>query len=114
MAATVALHPKDFNCKNCQWGRHCDETNPHSYDAFKITLYEDIIYEGRVCPKGSIRPFERQMLALHTHYKNGLLPFSGGLLDQPHIFSEAMLIIEQVFAEHGQRTKSRHNHRRYR
>jgi len=29
-------------------------------------------------------------LRLNGHYKNGILPYSGGLLDQPAVYIEAM------------------------
>lgn len=34
------------------------------------------------------------MIRLHNHYKNNVLPFSGGLLDQPNIYIEAMEAID--------------------
>ena len=42
-----------------------------------------------------ITPASREWLRLHEHYRNGILPFAGGLLDQPHAYAEAM----QVLAE---------------
>lgn len=33
-------------------------------------------------------------LELHRHYLNGVLPVSGGLLDQPYVFHRAMTVIE--------------------
>jgi len=34
------------------------------------------------------------LLRLYKHYKNNILPFAGGILDQPNVFQEAMEIIE--------------------
>jgi len=104
LAADVACNAKDYNCNTCQWGRHCDESNPHTYDAWKVTLYKEVIYEGRVCPKGTMGSFEMQMLRDHVHYKNGVLPFSGGSYEQPNVFMQTMAIIEQVYQEYGQAT----------
>lgn len=36
----------------------------------------------------------RTMLKLHSHYKNGILINSGGILDQPSAYVEAMYMIE--------------------
>lgn len=33
------------------------------------------------------------MLRLHGHYKNKILPFAGGLLDQPQYYIEAMEVL---------------------
>ncbi len=102
MAVNVQLNAKDFDCQHCQWGRHCDESNPHTHDAWVIKLYKAVIYEGRVCPKGTMEPFALQMLDDFTHYQNSILPFGGGRYDQPNIFMQAMSIIQQVYNEHGQ------------
>lgn len=35
-----------------------------------------------------------QLLRLYIHYKNGLLPYAGGVLDQPQAFLISMEMIE--------------------
>jgi hypothetical protein len=35
------------------------------------------------------------MMQLHRHYVNGVLPVSGGLLDQPHAYYSAMTTIDE-------------------
>ena len=37
--------------------------------------------------------FSVHLLGLYGHYKSGVLPFAGGIFDQPRIFGEAMRII---------------------
>lgn len=39
-----------------------------------------------------------ELLDWHTHYKNGILPVSGGLLDQSAYFQESMREIEHWIA----------------
>ena len=34
------------------------------------------------------------MISLYAHYQNNLLPYEGGILDQPNYFVEAMRIIK--------------------
>ena len=34
------------------------------------------------------------LLEMYAHYKNGVLPFAGGLLNQPNIYVEAMGVID--------------------
>jgi hypothetical protein len=41
----------------------------------------------------------REFLRLFRFYRNNILPFSGGLYDQPAKFMQAMEIIEQVNVE---------------
>ena len=40
-----------------------------------------------------ITDLSRDLLALGRHYHNGHFPFSGGLLDQPNFFIEAMELL---------------------
>jgi len=102
MAVNVGLNPTSFDCAHCPNDHHCDESNPHHYDAWAILFGKEVIYEGRVCPKGTMETFEMQMISDYQHYKNGILPFAGGLYDQPHMAMQCMTIIDQVYAEHGQ------------
>ena len=46
-----------------------------------------------------ITEFSRTMLNLYSHYEKGVLPFNGGLLNQPHAFYQAMLVINNYLAE---------------
>lgn len=52
------------------------------------------VLESDVCPKPMITPTSHAMLRLYRHYQNRILPFGGGLLEQPHYFIRAMDIIE--------------------
>jgi len=52
------------------------------------------VIDSNVCLKPMITSASAFYLRLHAHYKNGLLPYSGGLLDQPAVFIEIMEIIE--------------------
>lgn len=58
-----------------------------------------------MCPKGLIGAFELELLELYGHYKNKILPFSGGILEQPHVYAKCMLLIEAVYSEYMQRGK---------
>lgn len=52
------------------------------------------IYLSNVCPKPTITALSIHFLKLHKHYKCNILPYSGGILEQPNPFMEAMEIIE--------------------
>ncbi len=86
---------QNFNCSHCLWGRHCDKTNPAKYP---IWIIREIGFESNICPLPMITPFSNELVRLYWHYKNHLLPFTGGILDQPNIYTEAMSLIDATFA----------------
>lgn len=85
---------QDFNCSTCK-RRNCDETNPAKYPVWVIKA---IGFESRICPLPMITSFSNEMVRLYWHYKNHLLPFGGGILNQPNIYGEAMSLIDATFA----------------
>ena len=54
----------------------------------------EIGLESRTCLLPMITHLSRQMLNLYGHYQAHVLPMSGGVLEQPNIYTEAMQIIE--------------------
>lgn len=82
----------DFNCQTCR-ERHCDEEGklPGSKGRAGYPKYGDGRY---TCPLPEITSLSRTFLSLHTHYKSRLLPLSGGLLNQPNAYLQAMELIE--------------------
>jgi len=95
----VAAHRDRFNCQHCGFNRHCDDSNPAPFPMFAI---REIGLESRTCLLPMVTGFSRQMLRLYGHYKHHLLPYAGGLYDQPNLYIEAMDVIEQ----HEARLKS--------
>ena len=87
----VARDRERFNCQACRFHRHCDDSNPAGYPMFAIP---EIGLESRTCLLPMVTDFSRQLLKSYWHYKNGLLPLAGGMLDQPAIFGEAMEVID--------------------
>ncbi len=90
MGVEVARNLKDFDCDKCKWGRHCDSSNPAPVSQWVIPG----VIESNTCLKPMVTESTNYLLRLYMHYKNGLLPLSGGLLDQPAGFLRAMEIIE--------------------
>jgi len=84
------MNPKDFDCDKCTH-KQCDDTNPAGYDRWEI---EGVIV-SRVCLLPLIEEASRTYLSLYRHYKNGILIFGGGLLNQPNPYIEAMSIIDE-------------------
>lgn len=58
----------------------------------------EIGLESRTCLLPMITEESRQLMKAYAHYKNQLLPFAGGMLDQPAIFGEAMELIDNQVA----------------
>lgn len=89
----MAARRDKFDCRHCLYGRHCDDSNPAPYPKWAI---EGVI-ESRTCLLPMITPFSWFMVELYGHYQNRLLPFAGGILEQPNIYLEAMKILESTF-----------------
>lgn len=49
--------------------------------------------ERNTCPKPTITAGSRAMLGLFSMYENRVLPFAGGILNQPQIYMTAMEVI---------------------
>ncbi len=80
-----------FDCTHCRWGRHCDESNPAPADGWWEIAG---VIRSRTCLLPMVTPASRFLLRLYRHYDKRLLPYGGGLLDQPNYYLEAMEIIE--------------------
>lgn len=52
------------------------------------------VIRSKTCLKPMVGPDEWKLISLYRHYKNGFLPSTGGVLDQPQVFLEAMEAIE--------------------
>ena len=87
----VAAQRDQYNCQRCRFNRHCDDSNPAP---LKMFVVEAIGLESDTCLLPMITPLSHQLMRLYGHYKNQLLPFAGGLYDQPALYTEAMEIID--------------------
>lgn len=92
----VAHNREKFNCQACRWHRHCDETNPAPFPMFSVS---EIDLESRTCLLPMVKDESRELLRLYGHYKNGVLPHGGGILDQPAMYDEAMAHIDAQVAK---------------
>lgn len=100
----VAAQREHFNCRHCKFHRHCDDANPAPFPMFAVP---EIGLESRTCLLPMITGESNEYMRLYSHYKNHLLPFGGGLYDQPAVYREAMEIIDRqqarVLAEQAKR-----------
>lgn len=77
----------DFNCETC----NCNDQFERPGQTYCI----DGVIETKTCLRQLVTEQSAYFLRLHQHYKNGVLPLSGGLLDQPHKYVRAMEIFDQ-------------------
>lgn len=90
---------EDFNCDACNH-KHCDidkkipgSNGPAGFDMWQIKSGNKIIMESNICPLPMITQRTLYMISLHKHYKNSVLPCSGGLLDQPNYYLQVMELL---------------------
>lgn len=95
MACAVSREPGLYPCDVC----NCLEGGRHP-DGLKWKIRSAGI-ESEICFRKLLTPFSMLMLDLHRHYQNGVLPFAGGLFDQPYTYFRAMTILDQWMQSGG-------------
>lgn len=53
------------------------------------------VIKTRKCLRQMITAESSFLLSLYRHYQNGVLPFAGGLLEQPALYCAAMTFIDR-------------------
>ncbi|MFP4560983.1 MAG: hypothetical protein ACLFQ3_06625 [Thiohalorhabdus sp.] len=108
------LNGGSFDCENCIWGRHCDEEGelegsrgPAPFVKWEIEHGGAQILASRTCPKPMVTEQSTGYLRLYNHYERSVLPYSGGLLQQPAAYLEAMEVIESAVNEHQRQQAER-------
>ena len=93
-----------FDCEKCSWGRYCDDDYrwPTSRGPAPTELWiiKGVI-ESRTCLLPMITPQSRFLLELFGHYLHRVLPYRGGVLDQPNYYREAMQVIDAARKQAG-------------
>lgn len=93
---TVLQNRKDFDCDNCIWGRHCDDSNPASFNQWKVESHGVTVFESNVCLLPMVTDRSLFFIRLHKHYKNGVLFSGSGFMDQPNLYLEMMEILDGI------------------
>lgn len=83
---------KDFDCATCKWGRHCDDSNPASFNQWKVPG----VIESNVCLLPMVTERALFFIRLHKHYQNGVLFSGSGFMDQPNVYLEMMEILDGI------------------
>ena len=94
IAVEVQRDLKHFDCGNCLYGRACETgVLPEGIRGWEF----DGVGELHECPRSLLTTESTSMLRLFPHYfERGIMPFAGGLMDQPNGFVQAMEIIAGV------------------
>lgn len=82
--------------------KHCDidgslpgSIGPAPYVKFKIPG----VIESKTCLLPLVDSQTWDILSMYKHYRNGLLPYSGGVLEQPNAYLVAMELISDFMPE---------------
>lgn len=97
MATIVATDSKTYPCGKCS----CDAEGRHPDPTYRWSI-PGILDQSPICPSKLAKPASWFWIDLYRHYKNGILPLAGGLLDQPNSFIRAMSTIDYWSSKNGQ------------
>jgi len=103
----VACHSEDFDCSRCTEAakkeRGCHEPAKRPV----VSIGGEKYYR---CPVKLIRPWAKWVLGLYRHYRDGHLPYSGGVMDQPAKLMEAFLVVASAIEEEtGDKVRNPHS-----
>ena len=106
----MGAHPAEFTCATCK-EKYCDDggllpgsLGPAPYPKWAIS---EIDFESRTCPLPMVDDFSRYLLDLYNWFDAKILPFAGGILDQPYFFIESMKIIKGYLLEQELKRKAK-------
>ena len=74
---------KAFNCDNCD----CNDEHNAGFEKWFIP---EIDFGSSTCLRWLVSARSVHLLRIYNQYKQNILPFAGGWLDQPNLFVEAM------------------------
>jgi hypothetical protein len=88
----VNKNSERFNCEKCEWGRHCNESNPAPFPKWEIP---QINLKSKICLLPMVTAEAQEAIRLYGFYKQKILALSGGVLEQPDKYLKAMQTIER-------------------
>lgn len=93
---------QNFNCLNCK-KIYSESVRDTRKACFTKRPREFVDYNGKVkyfvCPSNFFNPAYSQIIDMFRHFQRGVLPFNGGLLDQPAKIIEIFNLIENLDSE---------------
>lgn len=92
----MAYYSDEFDCRRCPEAAR-EERGCYGPVGRPIYRLGDEEYDR--CPVRLVEPWTHEVLVLYRHYKNGFLPYAGGVTDQPAKLMRAFLLIENAVSE---------------
>jgi hypothetical protein len=104
---TVNLEDKSYDCIECRkrkyyLQRNCDGGNipKPNITSEKVRFVVDKGTVLNYCPKILLYDEEvEEILSLYAFWKNGMMPFDGGIYNQPYYYYKAMIMINNAVSE---------------
>lgn len=94
----MAKQPGKYPCGRCGCTSDGRDIDGGLWKIYGSDPVEPLIVTDR-CPGRSITRRSYEFMRLYSHYRRGVLPVAGGLLDQPAVYGSAMTIIEQMMGD---------------
>lgn len=96
-SAIEIIHNKKFQCAECvkKISPSVRENRMNCTGKIKKEIKFDGFQYDR-CPGNFYNPGYAQLLDVHRMFKNGVLAYPGGLMDQPAKYIETMNLIENI------------------
>jgi hypothetical protein len=94
---------EDFRCDTCMH-KHCTEEPteqwPESRGQSSVEIFEiPNVISSRTCLKPMVTANSRFVLELYTHSRDGHLPVTGGVMDQPAVLMDAFRVIKGALSK---------------
>jgi len=83
----VQQNLKVFNCDTCD----CDDEHSVSFEKWSIP---EINLSSKICLRWLVTHRSIMLLRLYNQYRVNILPLSGGWLEQPNVFVQAIEAID--------------------
>lgn len=94
----MANEPGTYPCGRCA----CSADGRHE-EGLGWRIYApgnpEPVVRTEICPRRLVTARSAYFIGLYLHYKRGVLPVAGGLLDQPAAYIAAMTTLEQWLSD---------------
>lgn len=104
------IFDSEFNCNNCKKKYSLSVRNEKKGCAVKkptnFIKYDDILSFSK-CPSNFYSPLYANFIDMFSLFSQGVLPFEGGLLDQPAKIVDIFKMVENLQAENLKKAKEK-------
>lgn len=97
------IHNSEFHCHKCKL-RTSQEARDKRKACSKLSDKEIFQIDSKVfyrlCPANYWNASSQELIGIYGKFEKGLLPFKGGIMDQPAKFIEVMDLVESFTLKH--------------